>query len=173
MAGWQQVEALMTVRVRSIWELSTSHALPNMAKSIASKFSFKTQFNYHFSISFREYSFRLYEELLSAGVLEPLQQSIINCHEYEAGTKHFVAPNGVSSIVKYFINKSGCQAEFEHHISSLTQQENKWYINSAIENTVPSSFQKRTKGNNFLIFFSPPGVFQLKVENRIYLMQLY
>lgn len=71
--------------------------------------------------------FREYEELLSKGVLEPLQLSINNCHEHEAGTKHYVAPNGMSSIAKYFINQSGCHPEFEHHISTITRKDNKWY----------------------------------------------
>lgn len=70
---------------------------------------------------------RVYEELLSAGVFEPLKMSINNCHEHEEGTKHFVVPNGMSSLVKYLINKSQCQPEFEHHISSISKEDDKWY----------------------------------------------
>ena len=56
--------------------------------------------------------FRLYEELLSAEVLQPVTGLIEgeNDHPFYAppeGTKHYMTPTGISSLVKYFINKSG------------------------------------------------------------------
>ena len=73
-------------------------------------------------------SFRVYEELLHGGILEPLKLNINNSHEHEAGTKHYISPNGMSSLVKYFINKYECKPEFEHHISSITKMNEKWYL---------------------------------------------
>lgn len=49
---------------------------------------------------------RLYEELLSQKVLEPLSASIEGDRS-SADTKHFVTPDGVSSLVKHFLGKSG------------------------------------------------------------------
>jgi predicted NAD/FAD-dependent oxidoreductase len=62
------------------------------------------------------------------GILEPLKLNINNCHEHEAGTKHYISPNGMSSLVKYFLNKYECEPEFEHHITSVTRINEKWYF---------------------------------------------
>lgn len=72
---------------------------------------------------------RYYEELLSAGVLAPLKQKINNCHAQEEGTQHFVAQDGVSSIVKYFFSKSGSQTVFQQQVSHMDKSDsNKWYM---------------------------------------------
>ncbi|XP_059351197.1 renalase-like [Daphnia carinata] len=95
-----------------------------------------------------------YEELLSKGVLEPLKISINNCHEHEPGTKHYVAPNGMSSIAKYFISQSGCQPEFEHHISTITKEDNKWSV---------STLQGKVELFDAIVLTIPvPQVLQLK-----------
>ena len=69
---------------------------------------------------------RFYDELLQAGILEPLHQTIANAKEYQPGTQHYVVPDGMSSLVKYFMNKSGLQTSFEHHLSKIDQLDGKW-----------------------------------------------
>ncbi|EFX70880.1 hypothetical protein DAPPUDRAFT_327763 [Daphnia pulex] len=73
---------------------------------------------------------KYYQELLSVGILEPLKLNINNCHEHEAGTKHYISPNGMSSLVKYFLNKYECKPEFEHHITSVTKINEKWCVST-------------------------------------------
>jgi len=68
-----------------------------------------------------------YDELLQAGILEPLKQTIANAKEYESGTQHYVVPDGMSSLVKYFMNKSGIKTSFEHHLSKIDQLDGKWH----------------------------------------------
>ena len=105
-------------------------------------------------------SYRVYADLLSAGVLEPLQISINNCHEHEEGTKHFVPRNGMSYLVKHFINKSECQPEFEHHISSIIRKNEQWY----------NSNLKNYKKEIITFIAYKLGVFQPLVERQTYLM---
>lgn len=50
------------------------------------------------------YSF--YKELLSSSVLVPFS-GVIEGENKQDGVQHFIAPEGTSSIVKYFINQSG------------------------------------------------------------------
>jgi len=69
-----------------------------------------------------------YDELLQAGILEPLHQTIANAKEYQPGTQHYVVPDGMSSLVKYFMNKSGLQTSFEHHLSKIDQLDGKWHV---------------------------------------------
>lgn len=51
--------------------------------------------------------FRFYHELESAGVLRPMSASIGGMNDLAPGTRHFVAPTGISSVAKYFIEQSG------------------------------------------------------------------
>jgi hypothetical protein len=70
----------------------------------------------------------------------------------------------MSSLVKYFINKYECKPEFEHHISSITKINEKWYFianKCNVKNYLKVSFS----------YFV--GVFQLFKENKTFLMQLY
>lgn len=69
---------------------------------------------------------RYYDELLSTGVLEPLTQPIINVHKYEEGTKHYVAPKGMNTLVKHFSGKTGCQIQFDHHVTDITRKDEQW-----------------------------------------------
>ena len=46
----------------------------------------------------------LYESLLSEKLLEPLCSKIEGLKSMPRGTQHFVAPNGMNSLVKYFFN---------------------------------------------------------------------
>lgn len=47
-----------------------------------------------------------YEELLSHGILKPLSARIEGLVEKE-GSCDYVAPQGISSVVKYFLRQSG------------------------------------------------------------------
>ncbi|XP_046889056.1 renalase isoform X3 [Hypomesus transpacificus] len=47
-----------------------------------------------------------YEELLAHGVLKPLESSVEGMVTKEEGHKNYVTPEGVSSIVKYFLKQS-------------------------------------------------------------------
>ena len=47
-----------------------------------------------------------YQELLSSNVLVPFT-GIIEGERKQDGVKHFVAPAGISSVVKHFLHSSG------------------------------------------------------------------
>lgn len=51
--------------------------------------------------------FRFYEELELEGVLKPMTSVIDGDSRQDDGTKHYVPPRGMSSLVKHFVNKSG------------------------------------------------------------------
>lgn len=67
-----------------------------------------------------------YTELMGAGVLEPFTSPIYNFRNVYQDTKHFVAPAGMSSVVKFFLNKSGCKPQFNHHISCIEKSQGQW-----------------------------------------------
>ncbi|GFO23336.1 renalase-like [Plakobranchus ocellatus] len=63
----------------------------------------------------------LYDELLQQGVLSPMRGKVEGPNSFdEPGAQHFVTPSGVSSLVKYFINKSGAEAKYQHTVSDVT-----------------------------------------------------
>lgn len=47
-----------------------------------------------------------YEELVSDGVLEPLSAPVEGMVLRE-GSRNYVAPQGISSVVKYYLKQSG------------------------------------------------------------------
>jgi hypothetical protein len=51
--------------------------------------------------------FSYYTELTEKGVLRELGTNIEGHQDKVPGTKHFVTPDGVSAIVKYYVNKAG------------------------------------------------------------------
>ncbi|KAK3908420.1 Renalase [Frankliniella fusca] len=65
----------------------------------------------------------IYRNLLEDRIIEPLALGAISgMKDFPPGTQHFVTPNGMSSLVKYFISMSAPEATlFQHHISSITQ----------------------------------------------------
>ncbi|XP_072051376.1 renalase-like [Amphiura filiformis] len=70
---------------------------------------------------------RYYKDLTTCGLLEPLTSKIdgMKSDSYEPGTKHYVAPKGISSLVKHFIKQSGIDVEFNHFLSKLDTVEDK------------------------------------------------
>ena len=54
----------------------------------------------------------LYEELTAAGILKEMEAVKIDGERHKAGDTNFVAPAGMSSIAKHFIEQSGASVEF-------------------------------------------------------------
>lgn len=62
-------------------------------------------------------------------VFEPLSSRIEGMKDFPEGTKHFVAPKGMSSVVKHFLEDSGLQIMFEQHVSAIDlQTDDKWLV---------------------------------------------
>eukprot|EP00092_Neocalanus_flemingeri_P003353 GFUD01003591.1.p1 GENE.GFUD01003591.1~~GFUD01003591.1.p1 ORF type:complete len:352 (-),score=66.80 GFUD01003591.1:160-1215(-) len=82
----------------------------------------------HFQCSHGE----IYKELVNNGVLVPMDISMVQGmhapRQGEEGTNHYVAPNGVSNIVKYFFKKSGVDVQFNRRIMEVTQSGSKWLV---------------------------------------------
>eukprot|EP00076_Gallus_gallus_P015182 XP_015134163.1 renalase isoform X2 [Gallus gallus] len=68
-----------------------------------------------------------YEELLSHGILKPLSARIEGLVEKE-GSCDYVAPQGISSVVKYFLRQSGADVFYEHHVTHITLRDGKWEV---------------------------------------------
>lgn len=52
------------------------------------------------------HTFRFYSELLSAGVLQPLD-SLVEGLKHRDGDENYMTPQGMSSVVKHFLSQSG------------------------------------------------------------------
>ena len=50
---------------------------------------------------------RFYDELLMAGVIREFTGKIVGPNRFGGGSKHFVAPQGINSVVKHFLNEQG------------------------------------------------------------------
>lgn len=68
--------------------------------------------------TYKEKHRRFHEELISAGILTPLRSEIEGNRSRDPSVSHHVAPQGVSSIVKHFLNQS--EAEL-HTCEQVTQ----------------------------------------------------
>jgi len=64
---------------------------------------------------------RFFTELEVGKILEPLKGSIVGDKNHEDGTKHFVSPNGVGSVVKHFLKKSGAVISFNKQITDVSE----------------------------------------------------
>ena len=60
-----------------------------------------------------------YENLLSAGILKPLEAKIDNVNEGHNADRHFMAPNGTNSIAKHFFENSECEIKLKTAIKSV------------------------------------------------------
>lgn len=63
-----------------------------------------------------------YQPLLSEGLLQPLSAQVEGLKAFPSGTSHFVAPDGLSSVVKHFLSQSGASVSFNKHVSSVAQE---------------------------------------------------
>ncbi|XP_072196885.1 renalase isoform X3 [Excalfactoria chinensis] len=68
-----------------------------------------------------------YEELLSHGILKPLSARIEGLVEKE-GSCDYVAPQGISSVVKYYLRQSGADVFYERHVTHISLQDGKWEV---------------------------------------------
>ncbi|XP_068807225.1 renalase isoform X2 [Struthio camelus] len=68
-----------------------------------------------------------YEELLSHGILEPLTAPIEGMVVKE-GSRNYMAPQGTSSIVKYYLKQSGADVFYEHHVTEISLRGGKWEV---------------------------------------------
>ncbi|XP_021237553.1 renalase isoform X3 [Numida meleagris] len=68
-----------------------------------------------------------YEELLSRGVLKPLSAQVEGLLEKE-GSSDYVAPQGISSVVKYYLQQSGADVFYEHHVTHISLRDGKWEV---------------------------------------------
>ncbi|XP_015276109.1 PREDICTED: renalase-like [Gekko japonicus] len=70
-----------------------------------------------------------YEELLNHGVLKPLTATIEGMAIKE-GVENFVTPQGISSIVKHYLNESDAEILFEHHVTQICLKDGKWEVSN-------------------------------------------
>uniref|UniRef100_A0A1A8G054 Renalase, FAD-dependent amine oxidase n=1 Tax=Nothobranchius korthausae TaxID=1143690 RepID=A0A1A8G054_9TELE len=68
-----------------------------------------------------------YTELLSAGVLQPVDCQIEGLQQKD-GSKNYVTPRGISSVVKHFLSDSGADLFLEHHVTGLYQRGASWEV---------------------------------------------
>uniref|UniRef100_UPI0037E77038 renalase isoform X2 n=1 Tax=Semicossyphus pulcher TaxID=241346 RepID=UPI0037E77038 len=68
-----------------------------------------------------------YSELLSSGVLQPLD-SLIEGLRQKDGNKDFMTPLGMGSLVKHFLSESGADLFFEHHVTGLFRRGASWEV---------------------------------------------
>ena len=65
----------------------------------------------------------LYEELTAAGILKEMEAVKIDGERHKAGDTNFVAPAGMSSIAKHFIEQSGASVEFGRRARSVEKND--------------------------------------------------
>ncbi|XP_034352600.2 renalase isoform X1 [Arvicanthis niloticus] len=70
-----------------------------------------------------------YEELLAHGILKPLTAPIEGMKGKE-GSCNFVAPHGVSSIIKYYLKKSGTEVFLNQCVTHINLKDSKWEVST-------------------------------------------
>ncbi|XP_006831498.1 PREDICTED: renalase [Chrysochloris asiatica] len=68
-----------------------------------------------------------YDELLAHGVLKPLTFPIKGM-VMKDGDSNFVAPQGVSSIIKHYLKESGAEVAFKHCVTQINLRNDKWEV---------------------------------------------
>ncbi|XP_047464367.1 renalase isoform X2 [Mugil cephalus] len=68
-----------------------------------------------------------YSELLSAGILQPLDCPIEGL-KHKEDSENYVTPLGVSSLVKHFLSQSGADLQLEHHMTGLYRRGASWVV---------------------------------------------
>nr|XP_057925264.1 renalase [Doryrhamphus excisus] len=69
----------------------------------------------------------LYSELLSSGVLRPLDCQMEGLR-HQDGSQNYVAPLGMSSVVKHFLRESEADLFLEHHVTGLYRRGASWEV---------------------------------------------
>ncbi|XP_070708149.1 renalase [Pempheris klunzingeri] len=68
-----------------------------------------------------------YSELLSSGVLQPFD-SLVEGLKHKDGSRDYMTPLGMSSVVKHFLSESGADLFFEHHVTGLYRRGASWEV---------------------------------------------
>ncbi|KAL2303218.1 hypothetical protein Nmel_010682 [Mimus melanotis] len=68
-----------------------------------------------------------YEELVSHGILKPLTTPVEGMVVRE-GSQNYVAPQGISSVVKYYLEQSGADVSYEQHVTHISLQDGRWEV---------------------------------------------
>ncbi|KAL9846538.1 renalase isoform 2-T2 [Geothlypis trichas] len=68
-----------------------------------------------------------YEELVTHGILKPLTAPVEGLVERE-GSRNFVAPQGISSVVKYYLEQSGADVSYEQHVTHISLRDGRWEV---------------------------------------------
>ncbi|GAB5578305.1 renalase isoform X9 [Prionailurus iriomotensis] len=68
-----------------------------------------------------------YDELLAHGLLKPLTSPIEGMVMKE-GDCNFVAPQGLSSVVKHYLGESGAEVSFRHRVTQINLRNGKWEV---------------------------------------------
>ncbi|XP_027521460.1 renalase [Corapipo altera] len=72
-----------------------------------------------------------YEELLSHGILTPLTAPVEGMVVRE-GSYNYVAPQGISSVVKYYLKESGADVLYEQHVTHISLRGGKWEVSRKV-----------------------------------------
>uniref|UniRef100_A0A8D2MCF9 Amine oxidase domain-containing protein n=1 Tax=Zonotrichia albicollis TaxID=44394 RepID=A0A8D2MCF9_ZONAL len=68
-----------------------------------------------------------YEELVTHGILKSLTAPVEGLVERE-GSRNFVAPQGISSVVKYYLEQSGAEVSYEQHVTHISLRDGRWEV---------------------------------------------
>ncbi|XP_044034906.1 renalase isoform X2 [Siniperca chuatsi] len=68
-----------------------------------------------------------YSELLSSGVLQPLD-CLVEGLKQRDGSRDYMTPLGMCSVVKHFLSESGADLFFEHHVTGLYRRGASWEV---------------------------------------------
>jgi len=72
-----------------------------------------------------------YQALLSAGLLQPVDLSLVKGHRHGEGGEHFVAPKGASSLVKHFLQQSNAETSFGRRVAEILETDTgRWRVKS-------------------------------------------
>eukprot|EP00088_Acartia_fossae_P039228 TRINITY_DN40832_c0_g1_i1.p1 TRINITY_DN40832_c0_g1~~TRINITY_DN40832_c0_g1_i1.p1 ORF type:complete len:351 (-),score=56.69 TRINITY_DN40832_c0_g1_i1:451-1503(-) len=73
----------------------------------------------------------IYEELIGAGLLSSLDPKDIQGFRHgDDGTLHYFTPQGMSSLVKHFFNRSGVKVDFGRRVSDISLSDSELLITS-------------------------------------------
>ncbi|XP_053368282.1 renalase isoform X3 [Clarias gariepinus] len=69
-----------------------------------------------------------YHELLTHGILKPLEATVEGMQAMEEGTENYVTPSGTSSIVKHYLKESGAEVLFSHQLTHVYRRGPCWEV---------------------------------------------
>ncbi|KAM3860008.1 renalase [Diretmus argenteus] len=102
--------------------MSTSRSPDNSSHSadLGAQYITATEYYSHAHHSF-------YEELLSVGVLKPLEAPVEGL-KHQDGSRHYMTPLGISSVIRHYATQSGADLVFEHHVTGLYRRGASWEV---------------------------------------------